>query len=313
MRVVVVAHHDAIVAARWRDALARELPEAEIAVWEQGSGDAAYAIVSTAPSQAFFEGQPQLKALFTTGAGVDKLLANAALPTTLPVIRLEDAGMGAQMANYCIAEALHWLGRRDEYAEQQRARLWRQRPEADLIDWPVGVFGLGVLGRQVAHAFAALGFVVNGYARSARTDAQITCFADSGGAGDFNSFLKASRILILLAPLTPATQDRFDYATLSQLPKGAYVINVARGGLLVDGALLALLDSGHLAGAALDVFRQEPLPPEHPFWTHPKIRMTPHISAITVIGPSARQIAEKIRRLERAEPVSGVVDRARGY
>jgi glyoxylate/hydroxypyruvate reductase A len=310
---VVVAHHDAIVAARWRDALARELPDAEIAVWKKGGGDATYAIVSTAPPQAFFAEQPQLKALFSTGAGVDKLLGSAALPATLPVIRLEDAGMAAQMVNYCVGAALNWLCRQHEYADQQRTHLWRQLPEEDLADWPVGVFGLGVLGRRVAHAFAALGFTANGYTRSAHMDAQIRCFAESGGVGDFDSFMRATRILILLAPLTPATLDRFDHAALAQLPKGSYVINVARGGLLVDGALLALLDSGHLAGAALDVFRQEPLPPDHAFWTHPKIRMTPHVSAITLIGPSARQIAEKIRRLELAQPVSGVVDRARGY
>jgi glyoxylate/hydroxypyruvate reductase A len=309
----VVAHHDPASAQRWRDALARELPDAEVAVWEERGSDASYALASTAPSSAFFAEHPRLKALFTTGAGVENLLASASLPATLPMIRLEDAGMGAQMANYCIREALHWLCRHDEYAEQQRAHLWRRLPEADLADWPVGVFGLGVLGRRVANAFSALGFTVNGYARSAHTDAQITCFAESGGAGDFSSFLKATRILILLAPLTPATEDRFDYAALAQLPRGSYIVNVARGGLLVDGALLALLDSGHLAGAALDVFRQEPLPTDHAFWTHPKVRITPHISAITVIGPSARQIAEKIRRLERAEPVGGIVDRTRGY
>jgi glyoxylate/hydroxypyruvate reductase len=310
---LVVAHHDAASAQRWREALARELPDAEVAVWEEGTSDASYAIAATAPSSAFFAEQPRLKALFTTGAGVDKLLASASLPPTLPVIRLEDAGMGVQMANYCIGAALHWLCRHHEYAEQQRAHFWRQLPEEDLADWPVGVFGLGVLGRQVASTFAALGFRVNGYARSAHTDAQITSFAESRGAGDFSSFLKATRILILLAPLTRATQDRFDYAALAQLPRGSYVVNAARGGLLVDDALLALLDSGHLAGAALDVFRQEPLPSDHPFWTHPKIRITPHVSAITLIGPSARQIAQKIRRLERAEPISGVVDRARGY
>ena len=309
----VVAHHDPASAQRWRDALARELPDAEVAVWEERGSDASYALASTAPSSAFFAEHPRLKALFTTGAGVENLLASASLPATLPVIRLEDAGMGAQMANYCIGAAIRWLCRHREYAEQQRAQLWRRLPEADLVDWPVGVFGLGVLGRRVANAFSALGFTVNGYARSAHTDAQITCFAESGGAGDFSSFLKATRILILLAPLTPATEDRFDYAALAQLPSGSYIVNVARGGLLVDGALLALLDSGHLAGAALDVFRQEPLPTDHAFWTHPKVRITPHISAITVIGPSARQIAEKIRRLERAEPVGGIVDRTRGY
>src|SRR5690606_29190357 len=98
---------------------------------------------------------------------------------------------------------------------------------------------------------------------------------------------------------TPATQDKFDRSSLSLLPRGAYVINVARGGLLVEEALLELLNNGHLAGAALDVFRQEPLPQEHPFWTHPKVHVTPHVSAVTVIKPSARQVAEKIRRLER--------------
>jgi glyoxylate/hydroxypyruvate reductase len=310
---VVVSHHDPDSAMQWRDALARELPDADVAVWKEGVGNASYAIASTAPPSAFFAEQPRLKAFFSTGAGVEKLLDSASLPKRLPVIRLEDAGMGAQMANYCIGEALHWLCRHDEYAEQQRAHLWRRLPEADLADWPVGIFGLGVLGRRVATAFAALGFTVNGYARSAHADAQITCFAESGGAGDFSSFLNATRILILLAPLTPATQDRFDYAALAQLPKWSYVVNVARGGLLVDGALLALLDSGHLAGAALDVFRQEPLPTDHAFWTHPKVRLTPHISAITLIEPSARQIAEKIRRLECGESVSGVVDRTRGY
>ncbi|MGH8176076.1 MAG: NAD(P)-dependent oxidoreductase [Steroidobacter sp.] len=312
MRVVVV-HHNPASAQRWRDALARELPDADVAIWKEGSGgDARYAVGWAAPSP-FFAEQPQLRAFFSTGAGVERLLASASLPATLPVIRLEDAGMGAQITNYCIGETLHWMRRRDEYAEHQRAHIWRQLPEEDMADWPIGVFGLGVLGQRVASAFAALGFTVNGYARSVRTDAQITCFAESGEPGNFSSFLKATRVLIILAPLTPATQDRFDHAALGELPTGSFVINVARGGLLVDDALLDLLDSDHLAGAALDVFRQEPLPSDHRFWTHPKIRITPHISAITMISPSARQIAQKIRRLERAESVSGVVDRTRGY
>ena len=311
---VIVSHPNADAARRWREALARALPEADAAIWQEGSsGDARYAIGAIPPTQSFFAQLPHLKAFFSTGAGVERLLASETLPTALPVIRLEDAGMGVQMANYCIGQTLLWMRRHDEYAEQQRARLWRQLPAEELIDWPIGVFGLGVLGRQVANAFAALGFTVNGYARSAHRNAHITCFADVGGAGDFTSFLKATRVLVILAPLTAATQDRFDDAALAQLPTGSYVINAARGGLLVDDALLRLLDSDHLAGAALDVFRQEPLPPEHPFWRHPRIRITPHISALTLTGPAAQQIAEKIRRLERGEPVSGVVDRARGY
>jgi glyoxylate/hydroxypyruvate reductase A len=173
---------------------------------------------------------------------------------------------------------------------------------------------MGVLGRQVAATFAAMGFPVNAYARSVHSeDDRITYFAASGGAGDFTAFMRATRVLIILAPLTTATQDRFNLSSLALLPRFSYVINVARGGLLVDEALLELLDSGHIAGAALDVFREEPLPSRHPFWTHPKIRITPHTSAVTLIAPSALQIAGKIHRLQRNEPVSGVVERERGY
>ena len=310
----VVAHHNPVSCERWRNALARELPDAEVVIWSDAdTKEADYAIAWAAPSARFFAGQSRLKAFFSTGAGVEKLLGSPLLPASLPVIRLEDAGMGAQMATYCIGAALHWIRQHDEYAEQQRMLRWQQLPAEDLAQWPVGIFGLGVLGRQVAAAFAALGFTVNGYARSAHSLPGVRCFAESEGGASFASFLAATRILVLLAPLTAETVDRFGRTELAQLAPRSYVINVARGELLVDDALLSLLDSGHLAGAALDVFRQEPLSPDHPFWTHPKVRITPHSSAITLIDPSARQVAEKVRRLERGEEVTGLVDRARGY
>lgn len=314
--LITVAHHNPSASQRWRDAIARELPDAAVEVWDaaRGARDASYAIAWAPPAAPFFDQHRQLKAFFCTGAGVEKLLSSPLLPPSLPVIRLEDAGMGVQMADYCVYSALHWVRRRDQYAEQQRARTWKQlMPAEELCDWPIGVFGMGVLGRQVAQAFVALGFPVNGYSRSAHDIAGIESFAESSEAGDFAAFMRASRVLVIVAPLTPATQDRFDRASLALLPAGGYVINVARGGLLVEEALLELLDAGHLAGAALDVFRQEPLPQEHPFWLHPKVRMTPHVSAITVIGPSAQQVAQKIRSLERGGPISGVVDRQRGY
>jgi len=312
---ITVAHHNPASCQRWRDALARELPEAEIDIWGQGrAGSADYAIAWAAPGKEFFDQHERLKAFFCTGAGVEKLLSSADMPTSIPVIRLEDAGMGAQMADYCVYSVLHWLRRRSEYDEQQRARVWKQLlPANDPADWPIGVFGLGVLGLQVAAAFRALGFTVNGFARSAHEHPGIRSYAEQRGAGDFAAFMRASRVLIIIAPLTPATQDRFNRETLALLPASSYAINVARGGLMVEEDLLELLNSGHLAGAALDVFRQEPLPQDHPLWSHPKVRVTPHISAITVIGPSAQQVAEKVRRLERGEAVSGVVDRRRGY
>jgi glyoxylate/hydroxypyruvate reductase A len=311
---ITVAHHNPASCQRWRDALARELPDAEVDIWGQGrAGSADYAIAWAAPGKEFFDQNNRLKAFFCTGAGVEKLLSSPVLPTSIPVIRLEDAGMGAQMADYCVYAVLHWLRHRSEYHEQQRAHVWKQLPMNDPAEWPIGVFGLGVLGLQVASAFRALGFPVNGFARSAHDHDGIRAYAEQGGAGNFAAFMRASRVLVIIAPLTAATQDRFNLETLALLPRSSYVINVARGGLVVEEALIELLDRGHLAGAALDVFRQEPLPPDHPLWSNPKVRITPHVSAITVIGPSARQVAEKVRRLERGEPVSGVVDRARGY
>lgn len=311
---ITVAHHIPASCQRWRDALARELPDAHVDIWGQGPpGSADYAIAWAAPGKEFFDQHRRLKAFFGTGAGVEKLLSSTDMPTAIPVIRLEDAGMGTQMADYCVYTVLHWLRRRSEYDEQQRAHAWKQLPADDPADWPIGVFGLGVLGLQVAAAFRALGFSVNGFARSAHEHPGIQSFADQGGAGDFAAFMRASRVLIILAPLTAATQDLFNRDTLALLPPASYVINVARGGLLVEEDLIELLDRGHLAGAALDVFRKEPLPPDHPLWSNPKVRITPHVSAITVIEPSARQVAEKIRRLERGEAVSGVVDRRRGY
>lgn len=311
---ITVAHHNPASCQRWREALAHELPEAEVDIWGQGrAGSADYAIAWAAPAKEFFDQNDRLKAFFCTGAGVEKLLSSTAMPASIPVIRLEDAGMGLQMSDYCVYAVLHWLRRRSEYDEHQRAHAWKPLPANDFTDWPIGVFGLGVLGLQVAAAFRALGFDVNGFARSAHEHPGIRSFAEQGGAGDFAAFMHASRVLIIVAPLTPATQDRFNRETLALLPPSSYVVNVARGGLLVEEDLLELLDNGHLAGAALDVFRQEPLPPDHALWSNPKVRITPHISAITVIGPSAKQVAEKVRRLERGEQVSGIVDRRRGY
>lgn len=299
-------------AQKWRDAVAAELREAQVDIWRKGSTEPVDYAIGWAPPAEFFLDQPRLRAFFSTGAGVEHIVNNPRLPPELPVIRLEDAGMGAQMADYCRCDVLYWTLRRGAYAAQQAAGVWEPHSPSERCDWPIGVFGFGVLGRQVANAFAADGFPVNAYARAAgSSEPNVRLF--SAAAGEFAAFMKASRVLIIMAPLTPATRDFFDRETLQLLPPASYVINVARGGLLVDEALIELLDNGHLAGATLDVFRQEPLPPEHPLWTHPKVRITPHVAAATLIVPAARQIGEKIKRLERSAAVSGLVERKRGY
>lgn len=312
MRIVVVYGSDK--AQSWRDAIAAQLRDAQVDLWQPGFNQPADYGVGWAPPARFFIDQPQLRAFLPTGAGVEQVLNNPNLPPDLPIVRVEDAGMGEQMIDYCRFEVLRWMQRRDDYALQQAAGVWKQLSESSREDWPVGIFGLGVLGRQVANAFAADGFPVNAFSRSNTTsEPKVRLFTEANGPDQFEAFMRATRVLIILAPLTPTTQDKFDRKTLQLLPRGAYVINVARGGLIVDEGLLEVLDDGHLNGAALDVFRQEPLPPQHRYWTHPKVRMTPHTAAVTPMGPAARQIAQKIKQLAANQPVSGIVDRSRGY
>jgi glyoxylate/hydroxypyruvate reductase A len=295
-------------ADKWLPGLRAALPGAEVSLWVPGAAPADYAVVWK-PSQQLLDEQPQLKAIFNTGAGVDALM-QLRLPSGVPVVRLDDAGMSVQMAEYVCHALIRHFREFDAYEADTRAGKWSFRKPLSRADFPVGILGLGVLGERVARAVAQFEFAVNGWSRSPKVVPGVQCFA---GMAQLPDFLAASRVLVCLLPLTPDTRDLLNLANLSQLSPGGYVINVARGAHLVDEDLLALLDSGHLAGATLDVFRTEPLPPEHPFWTHPKITVTPHTSARTLRSESIAQIAEKIAALELGEPVAGKVDPSRGY
>jgi glyoxylate/hydroxypyruvate reductase A len=167
-----------------------------------------------------------------------------------------------------------------------------------------------VIGGAIARTLAAHGFVVRGYARSARQIEGVDCRA---GAEALRPFFDRLDLLVNVLPLTPSTRALLDRRTLARLAPEAHVVNVGRGATLVEPDLLALLDEGHLAGATLDVFASEPLPPDHPYWRHPRILVTPHVSAVTEMQPSVVQVADKLARLGRGEAVSGVVDLAREY
>ena len=292
----------------WLQGLAAALPGADISVWQPGASQADYAVV-WAPPQQFIAEQPRLQALFNIGAGVDALL-KLRLPPGLRVVRLDDAGMAVQMAEYVSHALIRHFREFDGYEADMRAGRWSYRKPRLRQDFPVGVMGLGVLGERVARAVAQFDFPVLGWSRGAKQIAGVRCYS---GAQGWHDFLAASRVLVNLLPLTPETQDIMNRDTLSRLMPGAYVINVARGAHLVDEDLLALIASGQVAGATLDVFRTEPLPAGHPFWGHPRITLTPHTSARTLRDESIAQIAGKIAALARGEPVAGVVDAARGY
>ena len=295
----------------WLEGLHAALPWAIIEVWSSGAEPADYAVV-WAPPQQFFDEQTRLLGIFNIGAGVDALM-KLRLPPGVPVLRLDDAGMSVQMAEYVCHAVIRHFREFDAYEADVAQGRWSYRKPRRREDFPVGVMGLGVLGERVSQALARFEFPVLGWSRSAKTIAGVQCF--SGEAG-FDDFLAATRILVCLLPLTPDTQGIMRQGTLARLLPGAYVINVARGGHLVDDDLIALIDSGHLAGATLDVFCTEPLPAGHPFWAHPKISLTPHTSARTLRDESIAQIAGKILALQQGAAISslaGVVDPKKGY
>jgi glyoxylate/hydroxypyruvate reductase len=295
----------------WIDGFQQALPGVRFTPWQSGDPRADYAVVWS-PPQAFFDEQPQLKAVFNMGAGVDALM-KLDIPAQTAIVRLDDAGMSVQMAEYVCHAVIRHFREFDAYEADTRAGTWSYRKPQLRADFPIGIMGLGVLGARVAQALRGFDFPVNAWSRQPKAMDGVRSFA---GIDQLDDFLAASKVLVCLMPLTPETQDILNHRNLSLLQPGGYVINVARGGHLVDDDLIALLDNGHLAGATLDVFRQEPLPAAHPFWQHPKITVTPHTSARTLREDSIAQIAQKIIALEQGLPIAdvqGLVDRTRGY
>jgi glyoxylate/hydroxypyruvate reductase len=294
-----------------REACAQAGVEAQFEVFNGQPIDARYAVVWLPPAELFTV-EPGLRALFNAGAGVERLLAMPGLPAELPILRLVDAGMAPKMAEYVCFYIARITRGLDRFGGPHALRDWdADRPRG--TPPTVGVLGLGAIGTRIAQAAQLFGYPVRGWSRLPRALAGVETFA---GAARLGEFLAGTQILVVALPLTEETRNLLDRARLSQLPASAHLINVGRGGTIVDDDLLALLDSGHLASAVLDVFRVEPLPAEHPFWHHPQVTVTPHLSGPTPREPAARQIAEAIAQLERGarpEALPGFVDRARGY
>ncbi|SFB37212.1 glyoxylate/hydroxypyruvate reductase A [Collimonas sp. OK607] len=298
----------------WIADFSTAIPQADIRFWQEGdNAPADYALVWRPPA-AMLQGRHDLKAIFNLGAGVDAILQlGDALPSGVPLIRVDDGGMAIQMAQYVTHAVLGYFGRHDIYRQQAARGEWRPLPAPDKSDFSIGILGMGVLGSRIAEALAHFEFPLNGWSRSPKDQPGVRSFV---GDGELDAFLRASRVLVCILPLTDATRGIVNRQNLQKLQKGAdgaYLINVARGGHVVEGDLLASIQEGQVAAATLDVFEQEPLPPAHPFWTEPRITITPHISAVTVDVDTVRQIRNKILALENGQSVNGVVDRTNGY
>jgi glyoxylate/hydroxypyruvate reductase A len=262
------------------------------------------------PASGLLASFPNLKLIVSLGMGVDHLLSDDKLPAGVPITRIMDDGLIGQMSEYALYWALRHHRDIDKYAASQRAKQWKVEDFVDTIHRRIGILGLGTIGQDTAKKFVALGFPTAGWSRTAKSLPGIKTFHCADG---FTRLLAESDILVNVLPLTRETRGILDAKAFAALPKRAYVINMARGGHVVDEALLAALDSGHLSGAALDVFNQEPLPAEHPYWTHPKVHVTPHIAGATNPRTASPGVIENIKRLRSGGELMHCIDPKAGY
>jgi len=266
-----------------------------------------YIIYAPNPSLTDFTPYTNAKAVLSLWAGVERIVGNETL--TMPLARMVNDGMTEGMVEWVVANVLrHHLGL-DRYVLNP-TREWAPRVPPLARDRKVAVLGLGALGQACAQGLAGLNFDVIGWSRSQKDIAGLTCLSGDDG---LVQTLSQAEILVLLLPLTPDTENLLNAQRLAQMPKGAVVINPGRGPLIDDDALLAALDSGHVSHATLDVFRKEPLPADHSYWTHPNVTVTPHIASDSRTDSAAQVIAENIRRGEAGEPLLHLVDRGAGY
>ncbi len=251
-----------------------------------------------------------LKVVFSVGAGIDHLRGEHYVPDGVPVVRMVDAGLTAGMTEFVVFNVLRFHRFMDVYGRNQRAGKWHEIMQVPADKRRIGILGAGELGSNAAAALVALNFSVQTWSRGEKQLPQIRSFF---GGDQLSAFLASSDILVCLLPLTDATQDLINEDTLEKLPKGAFFINGGRGGQVDEQALLDALNSGRLAGAALDVFKTEPLPSDSPFWQHPKVFITPHVASMTTPASSSRHIVNNIQRLRDGKSLTHVADLQQGY
>lgn len=294
-------------AGDWLAGLRAAGPEFRFEVWPELADPAAIeAAVVWRPPSALFDELTALKGICIMGAGADHLFAPGMRLPEVPIARLVDPLMAERMASYVLGAILLHHRQFDLYRRQQAAGLWRRAMHKDTVEIRVGILGLGVMGRTTAELLARVGYDVAGWSRAAKTIPGVQSFVGPGGRA---ALLARSDVLVCLLPLTPATRGILDRATFERLPAGALLVNAARGEHLVEEDLLAALDSGRLAAAVLDVFTDEPLPPEHRFWGHPKVLITPHVASLSHPATGVPQIIETLRRLRSGRRPDHLVER----
>ena len=294
----------------WRAELQARIPDLDVRIWPEigDPGEIEIALVWRSPPGELAR-YPKLRAILSLGAGIDGLIADPDLPD-VPIARMVDPSLTRTMTEYVLLAVLRHHREFDRFERAQRAREWAYAFPPQAADRRVGIMGLGELGSAAAHRLVTHGFQVVGWSRSPKALDGVVSYA---GRSELHAFLHRTDILVCLLPLTADTVGILDAATFAELPHGACVVNVARGQHLVEHDLVQALDSGHLGGATLDVFREEPLPQGSPLWSNPKVLVTPHVASYSVPATAADGVAANIRRVLAGEPLLHQVDRAKGY
>ena len=301
----------------WTSAMRKAAPNLDVRVWPDKMGpleDIEYCAAWLPPPNVV-KGLANLKVIFSLGAGVDAILRDPTLPVHVPIVRVNDPDLTGRMTEYIVLHVLLHHRQQRRIDANQKLKKWDSFPTHAASALSVGIMGLGVMGQDSAQKLRALGFRVAGWSRTRREIPGIDCYA---GAEEFDQFLGRTDILISLLPATPETDGIIDRATIAKLSRqgpfgAAIVINAGRGRQQVAEDILAALDAGELHAATLDVFASEPLPPDSPLWTHPKVTVTPHIAADSDPEVICAYVARQIERHKSGAALENVVDRARGY
>ncbi len=294
----------------WEAELKRHLPDLDFRRWEAPGDpteiDMALCWKPPAGGLAQF---PNLKVIFSLAAGIDSLTADPDLPD-VPIVRMVEPSLTAGVAEYVVLHTLRHHKDQRRFEAQQQARLWQEYFAPPAWTRRVGIMGFGAIGAEAARMLVAVGFDVAGWSRSEKRIDDVESFH---GADQLDAFLARTDILVCLLPKTRATDGILNAALFEKLPRGASLINAGRGDQLVEDDLLAALESGQLSGATLDVFCTEPLPPDHAFWAHPRVTVTPHSAGDPFPDVAAKVVAENIRRFQRGEPMPHLYDPKAGY
>lgn len=309
MAIVLISRSDS--AEDWLRGLKAAAPEEDIRAWPEVGDPAEIEIAIVAlPPRGELKRYPNLKAVLSLWAGVDSVLADPDWPRHIPLVRMDEPGLNEGMAEYVLCHVLKYHLQDHLYRKHQQAATWQPEERRVARRRTVGVLGLGVIGRFVCTALTGAHFDVTAWSRTLKTVQGVRC---RHGADGLQQLLGESEILVSLLPMTPETEGILDKRLFDALPRGACLINAGRGPHLNEADLLAALDAGQLAHATLDVFAEEPLPADHPFWRHPCIDVTPHVASITQVETGVQALLRSIDQARRGLPLDNVVDPARGY